>query len=485
VKDLAKLDLDPNTVYNVSLSVTQGTKKFDNLRFFQSKTPKLFNIIPGEYSTFSRLITALEPVIPVIGGGVYDPAKLVSINITNVSWQTVYAYDVSEGESYVNIDGSYVDFIIRTASDPGTFVFKIDGFGSKFACLNNRSDWDKVNGTTYKVRTSLREFDPGAQETNNYTKKETSTHKAKVKTKVGQSLIFLKTRPTSVAKNLSEPKAFVGSGKQEGPAFATNTRVTYVQKVVTDPTNYYVIVNPEIVREIPAEKNITFTSFTWNNDVIWSSGRAESGSESPDSLAPPNGAILQYYTSPSYSAIKTTYSFKGSSSVNSEILNSTVLDSLIWEKDIRDFIYFFISDTLELNSPYWYYFNNSSANGGINTKATLVEGSKIVGDVALSISSGTGEERVLNPPPDANSYITDPSQTSYPPQTLKARTKFYEISKTNKENDASQPQLEHAIGIRFAIARYTKGPTGTWSNKTWLGINNQMKNVLSQTEALS
>ena len=90
MKDLAKLDLDPNTVYNVSLSVTQGTKKFDNLRFFQSKTPKLFNIIPGEYSTFSRLSKALKPVIPKIGGGVYTPADLVEIQVDTVSWNVTY-----------------------------------------------------------------------------------------------------------------------------------------------------------------------------------------------------------------------------------------------------------------------------------------------------------------------------------------------------------------------------------------------------------
>jgi hypothetical protein len=51
VKDLAKLDLDPNTVYNVSLSIAQGAKKFENLRLFQTKNPKLFTIVPGQYTT--------------------------------------------------------------------------------------------------------------------------------------------------------------------------------------------------------------------------------------------------------------------------------------------------------------------------------------------------------------------------------------------------------------------------------------------------
>ncbi len=472
MKDLAKLDLDPNTVYNVSLSVAQGNKKFDNLRFFQTKTPKLFNIIPGQYSTFSRLTTALEPVVPKIGGGVYKPADLVTVQVNTVSWDTRWKYDTSEGESSYNLDGSTVTFRITLASAPPTFVFKVDGFSSKLACLNGRSDWKKINGTTYEVTTSVREFDPDVSANAGYRQKDSGTGVSKFAVAKGQSLIYLKSKPKGIAPGLSSVRASIRSGRTNKNPFAQNTKVTFVQKE-DDP--YYVIVNPETLIAFGKDVSITFSMYVWDKGLDWSNGRTSSGSEGTP-------ATLQYYSSPSYSPITTTYSFTGNSSVSSEVLNSTVLDSLIWEENIRDFIYFFISDTTSATSPTWYYFNNSSANGGI--RPANLDGLNISG-TALSIASGSGEERVLNGPPPAPVYVTGVSSyPSYPAVALKAKAKFYEISKTNKVNDATVPSLSRPIGIRFAIARYTKGSTGAWSG-VWLGVDNKIKNVLSLEEALS
>ena len=152
---------------------------------------------------------------------------------------------------------------------------------------------------------------------------------------------------------------------------------------------------------------------------------------------------------------------------------------------MRDFIYFFISDTAggtNNPSPTWYYFNSTSSNGGI-TAADLT-GRKING-VPLSIASGIGEDRVLNPPPPAPGFVENiSSNPSYPAIALKARTTFYNISKTNAVNDASQPTLSYPVSVRFAIARYVKGTDGIWS-RSWLGSDNRMKNVLSLEEALS
>ena len=470
MKDLAKLELDPNTVYNVSLSVTQGTKKFDNLRFFQSKTPKLFNIIPGEYSTFSRLSKALKPVIPKIGGGVYTPADLKEIQVDSVSWEVTYDYDFSEGEASINLNNSTVDLRIVLASAPPTFLFQITGFNSKFACLNGRSDWRKINSRTYEVSIPVLEWAPGSTSSSNYVTTQTASYQSKYFVKKGQSLIYLKQKPDNVIAGLSK----IGSVSSTKKPFANNTQVTYVQDLNIGP-GYYIIVNPVTITDLSANVYINFTRYEWKNSVSWSGGRSKSGSEG-------SSAKLEYYSSPSYTPITTTYSFTGNSSVTSEILNSTVLDSLIWEKDIRDFVYFFISDTLDTSNT-WYYFDNSSANGGI-TPATL-EDLTLGGSSPLSIASGTGEERVLNLPPSANSYITNPSQTSYPPAALKAKAEFYNISKTNKVNDATSPNLDHAIGIRFAIARYVRSSDGINWSRSWLGTDNRMKNVLSQTEALS
>jgi hypothetical protein len=485
VKDLAKIDLDPNTVYNVSLSVTQGTKKFDNLRFFQTKTPKLFNIVPGQYSTFSRLTTRLEPITPVFGGGTLNPATLQTINVTKLTWSTVKAYDVSEGEASVNLDGSYVDFTITVARDPETFVFKVDGFDAKFACLNNRSDWEKVSGTTYKTRASVREFDPGATETNTYKKSADVVIKAAKKIPTKSSVIELKDAPDGVIRGISTIRCFVQSAKGSYNAFPTNTKVIFVQK----GSPYYVLVTDPTTREIPKNRDITFSSVKWDNSISWTGGRTNSGTENPT-------AVLQYYSTPSFNPITRTYSFTSTSTVNSEVLNANVLDSLIWENEVRDLIYFFISDT---GGQTWYYFDSGSDNGGITAARynyvfndqndTFVETlSRISGADELTFTSGTGKDRVLALPPQAPGFVVNTSTfPSYPGLALKAKANFYNLSKKNRRDDATVPSIGYPVSISFAIARYIKNSDGiTWSRE-WLGSGSEktIKNVLSLEEQLS
>lgn len=467
MKDLAKIELDPDTVYNVSLSIAQGAKKFDNLRFFQTKVPKLFNIVPGQYSTFSRITTAMEPVIPKIGGGTYSPATLQTVDITSVSWYTTWKFDTSEGQSARSVDGSFVTFTIKLASAPPTFVFKVSGFNSKLACLNGRSDWEKVNATTYTVTTSVREFDPDISVVNNYVFKDSKTVTAKYAVTKGSTLIYTNQAPNGAIDGRSNLK---GVGAKNKQIFPVNTKLVVANK---SGTPYYIVSAQPTLIGFPKDTAMTIGTFEWSNAATWTGGRTEK--DTGDTT----NAILEYYSSPSYSPITTTYSFTGNSRVSSEILNATVLDSLIWEKDIRDFIYFFISDTTSATSPVWYYFTTPDSI----TPATLTD-STLSGKSALSIKSGTGEDRVLNAPPSAPSYVTDTNQLSYPPLALKAQAKFYDISKTNAVNDASQPKLSHAIGIRFAIARYTKLPSGAWSG-VWNGIDDKIKNVLSLEEALS
>jgi hypothetical protein len=466
VRDLAKLDLDPNTVYNVSLSVAQGNKKFDNLRFFQTKTPKLFNIVPGQYSTFSRLTTALEPVIPNISGGVYTPAQLQDIDVTDLTWYTDWQYDVSEGTSSYRIEGSSVIFTITVARDPQTFVFSVDGFPAKFACLNGRSDWKKINETTYEVRLPVREYKPDVFANPGYKEKDTGSSTAKYNVVPGQSLIYLKSEPKGCIAGLSTVTA---SGTKGKACFAKNTKAIFVQREF-EP--YYIIVNPEVVVGIPVSKNINFSSYVWSKGL-------DKDYDPSGSINPP--AQMHYYSSPVYSAIRTTYDFKGNSSISTEILNSTVLDSLIWEENIRDFVYFFISDTASTTTPAWYYFSSSSNNGGIT--AANLSGTKI-GGTLLSVSGGNGDERTLNPPPPAPGSVENVSSNpSYPPLALKARAKFYEISKLATAS-AVAPALSYPISIRFGIARYTKNANGTWTG-AWNGVDNKLKNVLSQEELVS
>lgn len=474
MKDLAKLDLEPNTVYNVSLSIAQGSKKFDNLRFFQTKTPKLFNIIPGQYSTFSRLTTGLNPVLPVFGGGTLNPATLQTIQVKTISWEADLKTDTSEGETTYNIPKSTVTFTITLESEPPTFVFKIDNFGSKFACLNGRSDWIKPKNTN-AIRTvtiPLIEFDPDITAFSGWKNKDTSTLVSKFPTPVGAGLIYVKTKPKSVIKNVSTVKASIKAGTKYINPFAEKTKVTLVQKTA-EP--YYITINPPALIAFAADVALTFQQYIWDFGLNWSGNRSKSGSEG-------SPARLQYYSAPSFNPITRTYSFSGNSSVSSEVLNSVILDALIWEDDVRDFIYFFISDT---GGDTWYYFDNSTKNGGI--VAAKYGGAKISG-TALSVGSGTGEDRLLNAPPDPPVYVTNTSvYTSYPSATLRAKAEFYNLSKKNAIDDATVPSLLYPIGIRFAIARYTKNTNSTWS-KVWLGSGSdkkKIKDVLSLEEKLS
>lgn len=472
MKDLAKLDLEPNTVYNVSLSVTQGTKKFDNLRFFQSKTPKLFNIIPGQYSTFSRLTTSLEPVIPTIkpGSGVFVPADLRKIDVTKVNWVTYWVYDRSEQETRYVLPASTVRFRVTIASNPNTFNFSIDGFEADFACLNGRSDWKRVNSTTFEVTIPVKEFAPGLTADPKWERTNINNAVAQTKfnNRAGNSLIYTKSKPKNVVAGQE-----IRISTQKGVAcFPTNTKVL---QVVSSGSTHYLILSAPSIAAIDKDKYFTFSTLAWTKGL---GPYTESGEFN-------SAAKLSYYTSPSYKPIINIYKFTGNSSISSEVLNSTVLDSLIWEEKIRDFIYFFISDTAgtSTGSPTWYYFNNASNNGGITTTANL-EGRKI-GGVPLSISSGSGEDRALNPPPPAPVYVTNTSgYPSYPAIALKAKTRFYDISKTNADNDATLPNTNYPVSVRFAIARYVQGPDGNWS-RSWLGTDNRMKNVLSLEEAIS
>ena len=492
MKDLAKLDLEPDTVYNVSLSVAQGAKKFDNLRFFQTKVPKLFNILPGQYSTFSRLTTALKPITPVFGGGTLNPAQLQTVQVTNVTWSSDLKTDTSEGESSYNIDKSTVTFRVTLASAPPTFVFKIDGFNSKLAALNGRSDWspvgDRATTKVYQVTMPVREFDPAVNAFARYVNKATSTAILKSNTFKGATVLFVKTKPKGIIPSLSTVKASIRSGTKYVNPFAQDTQVTFVQSTATP---YYIIVNPPVGINFAKETALTFQQYVWDFGIDWSGSRSASGSED-------SAATLQYYSAPSFNPITRTYSFASDSTVSSEVLNANVLDSLIWEDGVRDFIYFFISDTAGSPNPKWYYFDNGSDNGGItaarynyvfnDTTSTFVETlSRISGSDELTFTSGTGKDRVLSLPPDPPTYVLNTSTyPSYPGIALRAKAKFYTLSKKNKRDDATVPNTSYPVSIAFAIARYIRKSDGTWS-KEWLGAGSDktIKNVLSLEEPLS
>ena len=495
MKDLAKLDLEPDEVYNVSLSVSQGTKKFDNLRFFQTKVPKLFNLIPSQYTTFSRVTTALEPIVPKISGGTYDDADLITVDLEKLEWTVNWKYNRSEGETSYDLGASTVTIRLTfgTGKDANSvsakragipdFSYEIKGFPGVFNCLNGRTDWKRVNGQNNKVFElviPVTEFDPGITAAPKFVNNRINIPVNKAMKK-GSKTVTLDNEPRGIFPGLTSMQIQSDNAPKAKIALPANTKVAGINLGAKTATAAVAV-----SRDVPSSWTVVFDYYAWVYKVSWSNETLnpnDKGSDDPNSASLPGTGILAgakgyYYDAPVYTPIKSTYDFKGSSTINTELLNATVLDAIVWENEVRDFVYFFISDTIDQTSPTWYYFSNI---GGI-TAAT--PNSKILGASSLSIknTAATGDNRVLNDPPDVPSYVSDVSQfPSYPPAQLRAKARFYSVSKTGLQTATDPtPQINYNIAVRFAIARYTK--VGSTWNGVWLGSDNLIKNVLSLPE---
>jgi hypothetical protein len=484
MKDLAKLDLEPDEVYNVSLSVSQGTKKFDNLRFFQTKVPKLFNLIPSQYTTFSRVATTLEPIIPDIRGGDYEEPPLIQRNISTLRWEIVWSYDRSEGETSINLGGSNVDIRLTFDNPIPTFAYEISGFPAEFACLNGRTDWKRVAGRDNKVfelTIPVTEFDPGIKITSTYVINR-NVIGLRAATAKGGKTFFLSDPPNGAVPGSTVIQVrSPGMVQTSRTALPANTKISGINlssKTITAATKSHT--------KALDTWSAHYETYQWVKGIQWGVTVLNPGSDRIKSItgnqSPLNGnATGKYYGAPKYNPITSTYDFKGSSTVNTELLNATVLDAIIWEDEVRDFVYFFISDTFDQPSPTWYYF---STTGGINAATSGFRISPTPGSLgALSISPGaaTGDDRVLNGPPPRPAYVSDVDQyPSYPPSELRARARFYSVNREDISSTVPTPPITYSIAIRFAIARYTK--VGSDWNGVWLGSDNLIKNVLSLPE---
>jgi hypothetical protein len=215
------------------------------------------------------------------------------------------------------------------------------------------------------------------------------------------------------------------------------------------------------------------TGFTFTGDFY---PLLKTKGENTSSKATVSNANIVWQTFPTYDAknAKTEYTFKKSSEINSSVINPNVIEKLIWEDEVRDYIYFIISDIDKGvdgeggGNKKKYFFGTS---GVVKTFPTLAaEKTSLVGTTVFSTNS----------PPAANGYITGPNNKL--PRYSTGKVKYYKASET-KENDPSIPELLRTVQVQFAIARYIK-ENDVWTG-TWLPGNNLPEDeILSSPEEL-
>ena len=465
--------------------------------------PKLFNLIPSQYTTFSKVITTLDPIVPEVSGGALIPASKISVTLVKLRWEVSWRYNTSEGTSSIDIGQSTVEVRLTfgegklpngtkvSASGIPSYAYEISGFPAPFTPLNHRVDWKRVSNTVFELVMPLIEFDPKFEANAKYVvNKKITQLDGGINYGKGAKTFKLQGVPGGIVPGTTFIQIRSNATASGKPRLGTGAKASSIKINGADSTITSVFGAKAKFRS--NGHYLHYENYTWTKGIKWSNALLDpsggtsktvadiDGNEKPLS----NNAKGYYYSAPAFSPITSQYDFEGSSTVKTELLNATVLEALVWENEVRDFVYFFISDTFDQASPNWYYFDNTDNNGGINAAVGNTKiSARTGGRGLLSLKSGnSGDNRALNSPPAAPQYVTDTGgNPSYPPSQLRARAQFYTIDKQNVKSTDPQPRIAYSIAIRFAIARYTK--SGSSWNGVWLGSDNLIKNVLSLPEA--
>jgi hypothetical protein len=235
----------------------------------------------------------------------------------------------------------------------------------------------------------------------------------------------------------------------------------------------YVTLGKEALADKSAGTNIAIyglnTNLTYTGDFYAS---LKTKGENTSSNATVKNANIVWQTSTRYDAKKasTDYTFKKSSSISSSVINPNIIEKLIWEDEVRDYIYFIISDTDTGGDKKKYFFGTYGDSPEFPTFAT--ENSSLKGTKTFKKES----------PPSVtdNPQVISSSLKRFPTST--GKVKYYEASKL-QVNNQNVPELLRKVQVQFAIARYTK-KDGVWS-AYWLPSRNASENeILSQVEVL-
>jgi len=459
MKTLYKLDLEPNEIYNVSLNIKQGNKTVDNLRFFQTKVPKLFNIKPANFTTYSQIIEQPDAVVKTESGGGVSGGGDVILDVTNVSWTEQKTGDFSEGELTSTPSQVTYNFVIslksrspEISSKPKMMGYQLSGFSGTLSFLNFRNDY-VPDGNTLKVSLTLSQIDPTAAASinNNQTVK---TYGLASAVKIGATRLELNGNLKGIV-----PGNTMVSTQQSPGVGGLFVPPTYVTGYT--PGTQFVTISKPAVKDGAIGRQVIFTSnakFNGFTGKIYEKLKGGGSADAKTGLV--KDAIFTYQTFPTYSAPTYKYKFGQNSFIKSSVINPNVLESLVWEDSVRDFIFFIIADNTQLSKKYFF--------GTYGTITAATQSTPVTGTSLFALSS----------PPSAPSEVTTDSVKSVTLSTPK--TKFYDSGAVDNTTGTAPP-LKRKIEVRFAIARYTKTGSG-WKGE-WLGGKNE-SDVLSGPEVL-
>lgn len=459
MKSLYKLDLDPNEIYNVSLNIKQGNKTVDNLRFFQTRVPKLFNISPSSFSTYSQIIEQPDPIVRTQSGGGITGGGGVTLNVTSISWTETKTGDFSEGELTSEPSQVTYNFTINLDGYPKMMGYEVAGFEGNLSFLNYRNDY-KPSGKSLKLSLTLSQIDPTAERKvlNAQTVKEYDLASAIAKgdTRLKLSGTVKGLVPGNTLAYVYIPKT--GGGSKS--AFPIGTTVSGY----TPGTNYVSLSQPA-VSAAAATYRATFVSNAKFNGF---SGTIYEYLKGGDTKTTASGnvasATFKYQTFPTYTAPTYTYKFGQNSFIKSSIINPNVLESLVWEDTVRDFIFFTIADSTVPSKKYFF-----------GTYGTITPATQTAAVTGTSLFS-------INNPPTAPESVTNAETKSFVTSTPKIQ--FYDSGIITQSSETS-PDLKRKVEVRFAIARYNKVGS-TWKGQ-WLGTKSTApseKEILSSPEVL-
>ena len=159
------------------------------------------------------------------------------------------------------------------------------------------------------------------------------------------------------------------------------------------------------------------------------------------------------YMAGTYKPASVTSTYTRTSSIKTNIRNANVLDSLYWDDNVKDYVYFFISSNA--SGPWYYFKENKDIVVDNNASITGNDGSwSSSGPKTLTFNEFDNLEK---------DYVSGASCT------------FFQGSKQENDNFGIPN-----VYVRFAIARYIKdSATGTVTS-SWLGKDTktpQMSNI--------
>jgi hypothetical protein len=463
---LKKLDLEPNEIYNVSFNIKQGNKTVDTLRFFQTQVPKLYNINTPNYSAFSQVTEKPDAVQKkdTYSGGGFVGGSSVPINVTSVKLNIIKSGSFSEGELNSTPNDVLLDFTIGLESEPKMMGYTISGFTGYLSVLNNRTDYRAV-GKTLKVSLTLADVDSSSQrQTTTDTVNDTIALKEAIKK--GDTIIKIDKLPKSFVPGLTQITVYTAKG------FNVFGKGAVVIGKAPSGNDVYISVGSKAGEGVSMPKSIFFkTVFEVANDF---SGETYTKLKKLQELSKKgdktgkvytkNFPIFEHQTFAEWKAptVTSKYTFSQNNYITSSVNNPNVLESLIWEDTVRDYIYFVIADRAK-DKDYYYFGNYGSITAAVGNIP-------LTGTIKFSPSK----------PPNAPDDVTSPNTKTF--DRTSGRILFYDSSLVERNTEAF-PDLKRPIIVRFALARYTKTTSG-WSGE-WLPLNAKTADdILSLPEAL-